>query len=77
VFHNEQFLWGFVVAWVKSEKMGDQNFIDGQLSAMRNFDEKHGVTAMAVPGRSAEVQGKLSLAAGAASAGAVICPPHM
>jgi len=52
VFQGDTFLWAFVVAWSKSEKTGDQGFIEGQHMVMNSFDKKHGVAAMGVDLRS-------------------------
>ena len=49
VFHGDRFLWGSIVAWAKSEKNGDQKFMEGQWSVMRIFDEKNGLMGRAVP----------------------------
>lgn len=56
VFAADAFLWGFVVAWFKSDKTGDQGFVKGQQRAMKTFNKKTGATgptesAMAVAGK--------------------------
>jgi hypothetical protein len=38
VFCADTFLWGFVVAWGKSEKTGDEQFVESQQRAMKTFD---------------------------------------
>ena len=43
VFKANAFLWAFVVAWLKSDKTGDQVFMEAQLRAMNAFDMKHGM----------------------------------
>ena len=48
-FLADTFLWGFVVAWSKSDRTGGQEFIEGQWMAMKTFKEKRVVTA---PSRS-------------------------
>jgi len=52
VFWGNTFWCAFVVAWSKSEKTGDQGFIEGQRMVMNSFDKKHGVAAMGVDLRS-------------------------
>jgi len=37
-FAAKAFLWTFVVAWGRSDKAGDQEFVAGQRKAMREFD---------------------------------------
>ena len=56
VFGADAFLWGFVVAWSKTENAGDEAFIAGQLKAMNAFDQKHGVAPMGVASGSAMTQ---------------------
>jgi hypothetical protein len=52
-FPCQDILWGFVVAWSKSEKTGDKEFIKGQQRAiMTTFDRKNGTTATTVPSTS-------------------------
>ena len=46
VFGMETFLWGFIVAWGNSEKTGDEEFMAGQLRAMKKFNQKSGIAAM-------------------------------
>jgi len=52
VFWGNTCLWALVVAWSKSEKTGDQGFIEGQCMVMNSFDKKHGVAATGVDLRS-------------------------
>lgn len=40
IFHADTFLWGFVVAWGKSEKTVDEEFMESQWRAMKTFDVK-------------------------------------
>jgi hypothetical protein len=38
VFRANTFLWGFVVAWGKSEKTRDEQFVESQQRAMKTFN---------------------------------------
>jgi hypothetical protein len=55
VFHANTFLWGFVVAWGKSEKTRDEQFVESQWRAMKTFDGRAamaGSSKMATAGTS-------------------------
>ena len=80
VFLERMFLWGFIVAWGNSEKMGDQEFIEGQRKAMVSFDEKHGVVATVVRLGAPALGGAGPSTLGAAVArtsGAGLAPAHV
>jgi hypothetical protein len=39
-------LWGFVVAWGKSEKTGDEEFVEGQWRVMKTFNGRVAIAGL-------------------------------
>ena len=68
VFLEKMFLWGFIVAWGNSEKMGDKEFLKVQWKTMVSFDEKHEVVATVVRSGALALGGAGLLTLGGAAA---------
>jgi hypothetical protein len=67
VFHADTFLWGFVMAWGKSEKTGDEQFVESQWRVMKTFDGRAttaGSSKMATAGTSRSAGALVALLGG-------------